>query len=124
MFTYPERFYGNTEVVVIGHNPEMADMDNPRGEIYGYAGYIYAADHRGARVRLYFAPQYCEKDLMDNMDKIVAALTARLASGKLPVLFSQWERYRPEYGSEAYQQDGGEEELLEWEWERKYLGVD
>jgi hypothetical protein len=122
MFTYPERFYGNTEVVVIGHDPEMADMDNPRGEIYGYAGYIYAADHRGSRVRSYFSTQHCEKDLMDKMDKTAAALTARLASGKLPVLFSQWEHYRPEYGSEAYQQDGGEEELLEWE--RNYLGME
>ena len=115
MFTYPERFYGNTEVVVIGHNPEMADMDNPRGEIYGYAGYIYAVDHRGARVRQYVDTQRYEEDLMNKMDKIVAALTARLASGKLPVLFSQWEHYHPEYGSEAYQQDGGEEDLIAWE---------
>jgi hypothetical protein len=43
------------------------------------------------------------------------ALNARLATGRLPVAFDQWEEYHPAYGSVAYQEDGGEEELIAWE---------
>jgi hypothetical protein len=46
---------------------------------------------------------------------MASALNARLATGRLPVAFDQWEEYHPAYGSKAYQEDGGEEELIAWE---------
>lgn len=38
------------DIVVVGHNGEMADYDNPRGEIYGRSYYVVAtANHQDNR---------------------------------------------------------------------------
>jgi hypothetical protein len=111
----PIKFYGCYDVVVIGTNSENADYDNPRGEIYGFAGYIYAVDNRGARRALHIATSNSETEIEDKVTRLANALTARLANGKLPVGFANWDEYRPEYGSIAYIEEGGEDELIEWE---------
>jgi hypothetical protein len=111
----PIEFYASTEIVIIGQNPEMADYDNPRGYQYGHASYIYAKDARGSRRRLFVRTESTEQESLEPAVRMSKALNARLKAGKLPVAFDRWEEYHPAYGSEAYQMDGGEEELIAWE---------
>lgn len=40
-------FSAGSRYVVIGTNPEMADYDNRRGEIYGLAYYVQASNAHG-----------------------------------------------------------------------------
>lgn len=111
----PVEFYASTDIVIVGQNPEMADYDNPRGYRHGHASYIYAEDARGSRRRLFVCTEPTEQESLGPAERMARALNARLQAGKLPVAFDRWEEYHPAYGSEAYQRDGGEEELIAWE---------
>jgi hypothetical protein len=111
----PVEFYTSTDIVIIGQNPEMADYDNPHGYLHGYASYVYAEDIRGVRRRLFVCTGPAERESLEPAEIMAQALNARLRAGKLPVAFDRWEEYHPVYGSEAYQMDGGEEELIAWE---------
>lgn len=111
----PVKFFAATDIVIVGQNFEMADYDNPQGYLHGHASYVYAEDARGVRRRLHVCTDYTERDSMEPAERMVRALNARLATGRLPVAFDQWEDYHPAYGSKAYQEDGGEEELIAWE---------
>jgi hypothetical protein len=111
----PVEFYASTNIVIVGQNPEMADYDNPRGHIYGHASYVYAEDSRGDRRRLYVCTEHSESQSLEPAKRMAIALNARLKIGKLPVAFDRWESHYPAYGSDAYQEDGGEEELMAWE---------
>lgn len=114
----PRFFFASSDVVVIDHNPEMADYDNPRGETYGYATYVVAEDEWGHRCRLYVETLPCgygERRAMESAHRTAKALVARLQSGRLPVAFDRWEPMTPAYGSYAYIEEGGEDDLIEWE---------
>lgn len=114
----PILFFPSSDVVVTGHNYEMADYDNPRGELYGYATYVVAEDERGHRRRLYVETLPCaygQDRAMERADRMALALIARLQSGRLPVAFDRWETISSAYGSDAYIEEGGEDELIEWE---------
>jgi hypothetical protein len=114
----PRFFFASSDIVVIDLNPEMADYDNPRGELYGYATYVIAEDEWGHRCRLYVEtlPRgYGERRAMESADRMAKALIARLQSGRLPVAFDRWEPITPAYGSHAYIEEGGEDDLIEWE---------
>ena len=114
----PIFFFASSDIVVTGHNPEMADYDNPRGELYGYATYVVAEDEWGHRCRLYVEtlPRgYGERRAMERANRMAQALIARLQSGRLPVAFDRWETISPAYGSHAYIEEGGEHDLIEWE---------
>lgn len=114
----PRFFFASSEIVVIGNNYEMADYDNPRGERYGYATYVVAEDVWGHRCRLYVETLPCgygEWRAMESADRMAKALVARLQSGRLPVAFDRWEPMTPAYGSMAYIEEGGEDDLIEWE---------
>lgn len=99
-------FFAATDLTVLGYNPEMADIDHPRGEIVGYAGYIYAEDDQGNRRRFFVSSGRSEQAILAGMEKQVAALQTRLRSGKPPVAFHRWEECRPAYGSQAYSEYG------------------
>lgn len=114
----PVYFYPHADIVPMGQNPEMADIDNPRGYSYGYATYVYAEDGFGRRRRLYVETLPCgfgERRALERADRMVKALAARLLGGRLPVAFDRWETVSPAYGSYAYIEEGGEEELIAWE---------
>lgn len=111
----PITFFAHSDIVVIGVNPEMADLDNPRGEIYGYAAYVYAEDVKGYRTRLWVATEYNDKVALEKAEHLASALRNRLASGSLPVAFYRWEETRPAYGSEAYEEVGHYEYMRECE---------
>lgn len=105
-------FFAATDLVVIGTNPEMADYDNPRGEIIGYAAYVYAENTHGDRRRLFLKSAYSESEVLPYAERVATALNARMASGRLPVAFDRWEQSRPAYGSEAWQDYGEHDELM------------
>lgn len=111
----PITFFAHSDIVVIGVNPEMADLDNPRGEIYGYAAYVYAEDSKGYRCRLWVATDRSDKVAVEKAEVFATALRARLESGRLPVAFNRWEETRPCYGSVAYEERGFEDYMRERE---------
>lgn len=108
------QFYAASTLVVTGTNPEMADYDNPRGEIITEVWFIVAAnDHGDTRESGSFGDgMYARVDA----EKTAEALTARATNlGKLPVGFDDWHDGRAVYGSDAYVEYGQAEDL---EWER------
>jgi hypothetical protein len=110
----PVEFSQMTDIVVIGVNPENADYENPRGEIYGYASYVVATSERGERRRMFVNSGHVayEKELLQEAEEIAIRLTTRLNSlSKLPVGFDMWEEYFPVYGSPAF----SNQEMIEWE---------
>jgi hypothetical protein len=97
-----ETFFAATDLVVVGTNPEMADYDNPRGNIIRSAAFVYAEDARGNRRRLWVTTGF-EFEVLPKAEALAAALVARLKNlGKLPVGFDRWADARPAYGSDAY----------------------
>lgn len=49
----PNQFFAATDLCVVGSNPEMADVSNPHGNIYGFAAYVYAESEQGDRCRIF-----------------------------------------------------------------------
>jgi hypothetical protein len=85
-----------SDYVVVGTNPEMADMSNPRGEIIRERFSIVAEDakgHRRAWGGLYDSPEAAE-----------AAYSLEAPPVDL------WDEIRPAYGSEAYAENWEEYE--------------
>lgn len=114
----PTHFFAATDLVVVDVNPDMADYSNPRGEIHGYAAYVYAEDQSGNRVRTHVATSRWESGCLPQAEQMAAALNARLAAGRLPVGFDSWEQARPAYGSEAYLEYGAADDL---QWDRQVI---
>lgn len=107
----PVIFHVLSDVVTIAQNPENADYDNPRGDVYGFAAYVIAEAANGERRRMYVATSRWEREAHEPAEVLAAALNKRLESGKLPVAFDRWEDTFPAYGSEAYD----EQDTIEWE---------
>lgn len=110
-----EYFVAGTDIVVIGQNVEMADYDNPRGYVYGFAAYVQAVSPQGETRVLSLGAGNSEAAMLAEADAQAAALNARLAAGKAPVGFDRWVEGRPVYGSEAYSAYGQADDV---EWER------
>lgn len=109
----PTHFFAATDLVIVGQNPEMADYDNPRGDIIGSAAYVYAEDAKGYRVCQHVATGW-EEEVLEKAEKLASALNNRLAAGKLPVAFNTWQEARPAYGSDAFvETNQGYEDYLE-----------
>lgn len=111
----PEFFFAETSTVIVEYDPERADYSNPRGEIYGSAGYVYAEDSKGNRLRQRVSTHYSDSVALSAAQRVANALNRRLATGKLPVGFTRWDVARPAYGSDAYVEYGAADDL---EWER------
>jgi hypothetical protein len=111
----PVAFYAMTDIVSMGRNPEMADYDNPTGEIYGFSSYTVAVSQSGERRRKYVSSSLSERECLEPAYRVAEALNARLGLGKLPVAFSSWEHYHSEYGSAAYIENCEEAELISLE---------
>lgn len=83
-----------SDLAVIGHNPEAADMDHPNGEIIGERFYMIAEDADGYRWSWGWADS---KERLELEFEFLAP----------PV--SEWNESRPCYGSKAWEatdQDG------------------
>lgn len=105
-------FHAQTDITIVGSDPEMADMDNPRGYIYGFAAYVVATNERGDRWMNFVRTDRSESVALAPAERMAAALNTRLANlGKMPVDFARWTPTRPAYGSEAWQEYGEAEEI-------------
>lgn len=110
-------FEGCTDLVVMFCNPEMADFNNPRGEVYGYRAFVTATDIDGNRKFIYTSAATRDESFAINDAAYIAkCLQARWDNlNKLPIRFWEWQDTRPEYGSEAYIAYGAADDLA---WER------
>lgn len=108
-----------TDVAVVGTDPEFADYDNPRGEIFGFAGYVVAANEFGDTFEHHVETvgRWEEAELIAKCEKLAEALQARLDKlGKLPVGFEGWTQGRAVYGSVSWLTYGQDEDVA---WERR-----
>lgn len=101
-----------TDLVVTGTNPELADISNPRGEIFGFRPWIRASNLHGDTRVLYLPVRAVESAAVDSARPLADALQRRLDNlGKLPVNFDSWVEGRPIYASEAYVEYGAADDL-------------
>lgn len=104
--------------VVIGRDPEMADYDNPRGEIIRPAYFVTVTHADGSRlqhVRTFVARQRispCPQEA--RAQQLADAVNRHLAAGK-KLNPAHWQKIRAEYGSDAYIREGGEQDEIEAE---------
>jgi hypothetical protein len=111
----PVEFTAYTDIVVIGQNPEMADYDNPRGDIHGFASYVVAEAENGERRCRLVKVSRWEAEALPAAQRQADALNVRLANGKLPVAFDRWQQDRPAYGSAAWRDPDNIADELAWE---------
>ena len=108
------QFSAASRYVVTGTNPQMADYDNKRGEIYGLAYYVQASNAHGDtwELHLFIAAVGMDADSAPKAERVAAALQARLDNlGKLPVNAAQWQQGRAVYGSDAYVEYGQDDDV-------------
>jgi len=106
------QFEIRTDIVVIGHNPEMADFSNRNGAIHGYAAYIEASNDYGDTRQLFIDSSRCEAGVVEKAEKLAKNLTTRFeVLGKLPIGFDNWAEGRARYGSDAWIYYGNSEEF-------------
>jgi hypothetical protein len=91
-----------SEFAVIGHNPEMADMSNPRGAIVREVFFAVAEDHKGYR-----------RTWADGVYRSAEEAEAAFQFAAPPV--SEWNEWHPAYGSQAYIESDEESNLAAWE---------
>lgn len=103
-----------SNIVVLYTNPEMADVTNPRGEVYGLSFAVRAVNERGDtwEHHVVTGDRWQERELEAQTQKVAAALQARLDRlGRLPVGFAHWPSGRAVYGSPAWEEYGNDDEL-------------
>jgi hypothetical protein len=94
-----------SDIVVVGYDPEMADMDNPRGERHGLRWLVIATNAHGDRKGMVVPSEAVALSM-------VGGLIARAARGQLPVGFlNHWHAERPAYGSPAYEEYGAADDI-------------
>ena len=106
----PVLFIWWSDVVVIGYNPENADISNPKGAIHGYAAYVLAEDAKGNRLKQYVKTDRWESEAVKPANELAQKYNHDLRNGIVPDL-SNWEMTHGVYGSDAH----SEQELCEWE---------
>ena len=104
-----------SDLIWLGSDPEMADYDNPRGEIYCVRYYVEIitsmCPYEGVRFRHF----YGFEDQAD-AERLAGRVLAAILDDRLPNP-KHWSFFGYAYGSEAYQRLGGERDLISWETE-------
>ena len=103
------RFGVKSDLVIVGTNPEMADMTNPRGDLEGLAHYIIGEAPDGRRF-IHEAVAYTRNGYAMN-DMTVARLERlvdHLNDAHPSLDADHWSEIEPSYGSVAYQRSGAE----------------
>jgi hypothetical protein len=85
----------SSDLMVVGSDPESADLDNPRGEIIRERFFLLAEDKHGNRRRY---GCYMSKEEAESLIDYAP-----------PVAF--WDETHPAYGSRAYQQYGESDDI-------------
>lgn len=101
--------------VIIGTNPECADMVNPRGHIFGFRAYLVAEAPDGSRwVHAHGEVSVIESYAVADLQPFAQRVCARIeAGGRLNA--DHWTEIQPGYGSDAYVKGGWEHEAIELE---------
>jgi hypothetical protein len=102
------QFEVRSKLITNGSNPELADMDNPNGFLYGEMFYVIATFADGKRFRHYLSATYSlmsrnqvEGDYsLDDLQRFANKLQ-RLQPALNPYY---WEETEPCYGSPAWQE--------------------
>tara|TARA_Y100000310_G_C20462024_1_gene705836 strand:+ start:31 stop:369 length:339 start_codon:yes stop_codon:yes gene_type:complete len=102
-----------SELVVTDRNPENADFNNPEGASYGKVWNI-AMTINGGEVYFHFVRWNDEKNANNLLQKIKKEIAD---GGKLNM--EHWTFHHLAYGSRAYQEQGGELELMQFEREQE-----
>lgn len=92
-------FFVWTDIIVVGYDPEMADMDNPEGARYGYAAYVVAQDGTGNRMR---HTQLFIADMEAKAVERARNLLSRIQKADRDLDVLCWLDLDPAYGSPAY----------------------
>lgn len=100
----------DSELVVIAQDPEMADIDNPRGDIIRPKWFVMAEDLEGYRRVL---------TGVDFDDKVGAEKFAATYDGWAPDNEIVWADFQPAYGSRAYVVENVEADVIAWEREQE-----
>jgi hypothetical protein len=97
------KFDVSSEIIVVGSNPEMADVTNPYGHIHDIAYFVIGTYPSGKRIRhcrnfrgIVKASRFCDRVKEANSINI-----------------RYWTDHRPVYGSVDYEQNVQEEIALE-----------
>jgi hypothetical protein len=93
-------FVLSSYIARVGYNPEMADMSNPRGEIYAERWVVWAEKPCGRRWQheRSFAGQHEAQRLLDRIE------AAHRGGRRLNL--DHWVEIDPAYGSDAYVSQG------------------
>ena len=83
-------------IVIIGQNPEMADMTNPRGNIFAPRWQVVAINSKGYRWSHNFLFSDAER-----AEKLCHRIAAAFRAGR-KLSINHWNPMNPVYGSEAY----------------------
>lgn len=108
-------FFASADTVEIGRDPEMADVSNPNGTIYGFQSYVVAEDESGRRKAKPVLRDFSEQVATDKANEVALSLTSRFENlKKLPVDFDSWLDFGARYGSDSHcEEDLMDEEELE-----------
>jgi len=110
------RFFDAASIVaIVGQNPEMADIENPRGYIYAVRWFVQGEAHDGSRAN----HTHIFADAADALRLAERIRAAVLAGKKLDS--QRWVWVNPAYGSDAYIKGGYE--LMQLLSEREEEGV-
>ena len=94
------QFFPLTDLVVIGNDPEIADMDNPNGDIIGHHAMVVAEWSDGRRKVKSIGSFVAEQPALD-----AAQTLADQFSAKHPDDLEKWFGHDPRYGSPAWQRE-------------------
>jgi hypothetical protein len=100
-------FFARSDLVVVDYTSENADMDNPRGAIYGESWYVVCENRKGRRWASRLSYSNAEE-----ANERASASADFLAQGKR-LDQANWFEIDPCYGSEAYQAQGIEAQRCE-----------
>ena len=100
-------FHIMSDLTVTGHNSEMADMSNPKGEIIEELYYVAVTNEYGDRYAHFY-----HTTKKQNIERLLARIET---AGKINL--QHWTRIYPIYGSHAYSDYGAAEEIA---WERTH----
>lgn len=103
-------------LAVVGYDPEMADVDHPRGEIVREVFSVGAEAADGRRWNHDFSS-------LDRavVERLLARIEAAVAAGRA-LDDAHWVEGRPVYGSEAYIAQGVDHD--DWMIERREAGIE
>lgn len=110
--------YVHTDLVSLGQNPEMADIDNPRGDIMGYSARVYVEKDNGERLsHFHSAENRNNAAAVEAVQALCDRINTHLAAGKA-LDPAHWREEQPAYGSAAYEAGGWER--IQSQLEREY----